>query len=67
MTRLVQLYRKGRLTDEELEEYSQLRKGEYLQRKDELTQLGKVNIRAVKGEDDDIIGWISEDTIVEPV
>ena len=69
INRLKILYRKGWLSDDELEEYSELRKGEYLERKEELTLQGKLNIKAVKGSDNDIIGftWGDEEVIQEIV
>lgn len=56
------MYKKGYLSDTELEEYSELRRNEYLERKAELESTGCKNVRAVKDSDDDIIGWTFEDS-----
>ena len=61
--RLVKLYKKGWLSDEELAEYSELRKSEYLERKSELLAAGATNVKVVKGSDDDIVGCTWEDTL----
>ena len=57
ITRLKHLYRKGRLSEGELIEYSGLRQAEFLEAKERLLQEGKTNVHVVKGDDDDIIGW----------
>jgi hypothetical protein len=63
MGRLLELYKKTQgghvlLPDEELEEYGHLRKVEYQLRKVELEQLGCTNIKPVKDDTGDIIGFM---------
>lgn len=68
MNRLLELYRKTdggqrALPEDELKEYSILRKLEYQTRKAELETLGKRNIRASKDAIGDIIGWVWEEPL----
>lgn len=71
MDRLLELYRKTKgghklLSDDDFAEYAALRKLEYQTRKDELQTAGKKNVKVVKSDDDDIIGWTWEDEISSP-
>lgn len=64
--RLLILYKKTNgghvlLSDEEYKEYANLRKEEYQERRSELIAQGFKNIRPVKDDVGDIIGWMWED------
>lgn len=49
------------LSDADLTAYAALRKKEYQERRNELKTQGKTNIKPVKDEAGDIIGWTWQD------
>ena len=62
MNRLIELYKKTngghkRLSDDDFEEYTELRKKEYQDRRAELETEGNTNVKPCKDDSGDIIGW----------
>jgi len=63
LTRLKKLYKKTGgghiiLSEDEFIEYAALRKQEYQERKAELIEKGATDIKAVKDDSDDIVGFV---------